>query len=209
MLTFLQFLHESLAQSQTDRQATFPVDRPSWFNSKTGQILPVETTYHAGHVASYPEQFGLNTEQLHDAILKFENPGHPSMETPEGRKRLAEKRVDQLKTGYNDTNRGIDSLVLGSGWVRVQPNTRRQLYVQGKAPALHRLARTVLQDHPDVRSLSMDVHGANEAYGHLDPSIQGVAHSLEGRDMIQDFVERGGAPHKSYSRIIRVQPNPS
>jgi hypothetical protein len=209
MLTFLQFLHESLAQPEGTRRSTFPTDTPSWFNSKTGRILPIETTYHAGHVASYPEQFGLNTEQLHDAILKFENPGHPSMETPEGRKRLAERRVDQLKTGYNDTNRGVDSLVLGSGWVRVQPSTRGALYAQGGASALHGLAKTVLRDHPHITSLNMDVHGANQTYGHLDPSIQGVAHSVEGRDMIQDFVERGGAPHKSYSRIIRVQPNPS
>jgi len=205
MKSFLQYLRESLAQPERTSRATFPVDKPSWFNSKTGQILPVETTYHAGHVVSYPEQFGLNTEQLHDAILKFENPQNPSMETPEGRKRLAERRVDQLKTGYNDTNRGIDSLVLGSGWVRVQPSTRGALYAQGGASALHGLAKAVLRDHPHITSLNMDVHGANQTYGHLDPSIQGVAHSVEGRDMIADFVERGGAPHRSYSKIIRVR----
>lgn len=203
MLSFLQYLRESLAQPEGTSRATFPVDKPSWFNSKTGQILPIKTTYHAGHVASYPEQFGLTTEQLHDAILKHENPQHPSMQTPEGQQHLAGQRVDQLKTGYNDTNRGVDSLVLGSGWVRVQPNRGEGLYAQGRASALHRLAKTVLRDHSHITSLTMDVHGANETYGHLDPTIQAVAHSLEGRDMIGDFVERGGAPHKSYSKIVR------
>jgi len=203
MKSFIQYLRESLAQPEGTSRATFPVDKPSWFNSKTGQILPIKTTYHAGHVASYPEQFGLTTEQLHDAILKHENPQHPSMQTPESQQTLAKKRVDELKTGYSDTNRGVDSLVLGSGWVRIQPNTRRTIFAQGGASALHRLAKTVLRDHPDVRSLIMDVHGANETYGHLDPSIIGMAHSLEGRDMIRDFVERRGAPHTSYSKIVR------
>lgn len=205
MKTFGEFLRESLARPESRTTPVFP-SGASWFNSKTGQILPVETTYHAGHVATFPEQFGVTPEELHSSILKFENPQHPQMGTPEEREHLAKKRASQLRSGYTDTHRGVDSLVMGKGWVRVQ-NSENTLWAQGKAPALHSLAKTVLRDHPGVRSITMDVHGAVETYGHLDPSIQGMAHALEGRDQIQDFVERGGAPHKQYTRIVRGKPN--
>lgn len=224
MLSFLQYIIESVAGTPPQIGTG-----ASWYNSKTGQITPIEghsqyddktgkelpganglrdATYHAGFVVKNLDHFGITPEELHQAILQFENPQNPLMRTPEEQLHLAKKRVDQLATGYNDTNRGVDSLVMSKGWVRVQRHPL-SLWAQGKAPALLRLAKRVHTSHPDIRSMHMDVHGARETYGHLDPSIHGMAHVLEGREDIQDFVERGGAPHRSYTRIIRVSSSPS
>jgi hypothetical protein len=216
MLSFLQYLRESLADPSPVKSKQ-PFELGSlWYNSKTGQHTAIDpsgsrgqpdsglqsATYHAGFVVKNPEHFGVTTQELHDAILKFENPKHPDFQTPEGQKRLAEKRIGQLASGYSDTHPGVDSLVMSKGWVRVS-RTPSTMYVQGKAPALFRLAKQVHHFHPDITSLSMDVHGAAETYGHLDPSIHGMAHTLVDRDTIQDFVERSGAPHPSYTRIVR------
>jgi hypothetical protein len=233
MVSFLQFLRESLAQESTPKTPReFPVGS-SWYNSKTGQMTAIEghsaydvqtgketpgangltdATYHAGFVVKNLHHFGISPEELHDSILQFENPSNSELQTPEGRQQLAERRVRQLKTGYIDTHRGVDSLLMGRGWVRVSKVTSSTgargtgLYVQGKAPALYALARDVHRNHPDIESINMDVHGASETYGHLDSTIQAMAHRLQGRDTIQDFVERRGAPDtRSYTQIIRTQ----
>jgi len=225
MKSFLQFLRESLADA--GQAAPKPLAAGSfWYNSKTGQTTPIsgnssyvagqpetpgsnglrDATYHAGFVVKNLHHFGITPEELHESILKFENPRQPDLQTPEGRQRLAQKRVNELSTGYSDTNPGVDSLVMSKGWVRGHRNPL-SLWLQGKAPALFKLARHAYHTEPKIASIHMDVHGAAETYGHLDPTIQAMAHVLEGRDQIQDYVERGGAPHKSYSRIIRANPN--
>ena len=225
MKRFLQFLRESLADA--GQAAPKPLAAGSfWYNSKTGQTTHIagnstyapgepetpgpngllDSTYHAGFVVKNLNHFGITPEELHDNILKFENPQQPDLQTAEGRQRLAKKRVEQLATGYSDTNPGVDSLVMSKGWVRGHRNPL-SLWLQGKAPALFKLARHAHHTEPKIGSIHMDVHGAAETYGHLDPTIQAMAHVLEGRDQIQDFVERGGAPHKSYTRIVRVKPN--
>jgi hypothetical protein len=230
MLSFLEYLKESLAQESAPKAPREFPEGSSWYNSKTGQMTPIEghskydpktgeqtpgangltdATYHAGFVVKNLHHFGISPEELHHSILQFEDPKLPDFETPEGRQELAEKRVKQLDYGYRDTHPGVDSLLMRKGWVRVSKVSSSTgargtgLYVQGKAPSLYNLARDVHRNHPDIESITMDVHGAAETYGHLDPSIQGMAHSLEGRDTIQDFVERRGAPHRSYTQIIR------
>lgn len=225
MLSFLQFLHESLANTTTPQTPGVFSAGSSWYNSKTGQITPIEghsrydsqtgkqirgangltdATYHAGFVVNNLDHFGITPEELHTSILSFENPRHPQMGTPEEQQHLAKKRVDELRTGYRDQHPGVESLVMGRGWVRVS-RSPLSVFAQGKAPGLLALAKHVYNGDPKIRNLTMDVHGANETYGHLDPSIQGMAHSLEGRDHMLDFIERRGAPHRSYTRIVRVR----
>lgn len=226
MKSFLQFLRESLADTGVvPPQKKFP-EGSAWYNSKTGQVTPIagnstyaageketagpnglmDATYHAGFVVKNLHHFGITPEELHEAILNFENPQQPDLQTPEGRQRLAKKRVEQLATGYSDTNPGVDSLVMGKGWVRVS-RSPRSLWAQGKASSLLKLTKHAYHTEPDIKSIHMDVHGARETYGHQDPTIQNMAHVLEGRDQIEEYMERGGAPHRSYTRIIRVNPN--
>ena len=226
MKPFLQFLRESLAD--TRQTAPKPLEAGSfWHNSKTGQTTPiagnssyaagepetpgpnglVDATYHGGFVVKNLHHFGITPEELHDSILKFENPGQPDLQTPEGRQRLAKKRVEQLATGYSDSHAGVESLVMSKGWVRGHFMEGTKLWIQGKAPALHKMVKHAYHSNPRINSIGIDVHGARETYGHLDPTIHGMAHQLEGRDTIQDYLERGGAPHKSYTKIIRVNSN--
>ena len=230
MLSFLQFLYESLADTTAPQTPGVFSAGSSWYNSKTGQITPIEghsnydpqtgkqtrgangltdAAYHAGFVVKNLDHFGITPEELHSSILQFENPRHPQMGTPEEREHLARKRVDELRTGYRDQHPGVESLVMGRGWVRIV-RSPLSVFAEGKAPGLLALAKHVYHNQPKITSLIMDVHGANQTYGHLDPSIQGLAHSLKGRDDILDFIERRGAPHRSYSRIVRVRgDNPS
>jgi hypothetical protein len=214
MLSFIRFLQESLVNS--DQQ--FPSGK-GWYNSKTGKHTVIDpaitggilgsrlepATYHSGFVVKNPEYFGISPEEMHDSILRFENPQHPELQTPEGQKRLAKKRVEQLASGYSDTHPGVESLVMNKGWVRINKTGPSSVHAQGKAPALLNLGRRILHLYPDITSLNMDMHGAAETYGHINPNIIGIHYSLEGRDVIQDFVERGGAPHRSYSRLVFKQ----
>lgn len=225
MLSFLQFLRESLAGTPAPKTPGVFSAGSSWYNSKTGQITPIEghskydsqtgtqtrgangltdATYHAGFVANNLDHFGIAPEEVHRSILQFEKPSHELMQTPEGQAKLASQRVKELQTGIRDQHPGVESLVMGRGWVRVS-RSPGSVFAQGKAPALLALAKHVYNHHPKITSLTMDVHGANQTYGHLDPSIQGMAHALEGRDQIEDFIERGGAPHRSYTQIVRVK----
>ena len=227
MLSFLQFLYESLADASAPKTPSMFPSGSSWYNSKTGQITPIEghskydsqtgkqipgangltdATYHAGFVANNLDHFGITPEELHASILQFEKPHHPQMGTPEEREHLAKKRVDELRTGYRDQHPGMESLVMGKGWVRVS-RSPLTVFAQGKAPGLLALAKHVYNRDPKITNLRMDVHGANQTYGHLDPTIQGMAHQLEGHDTIRDYLERGGAPHRSYTKIIRVNPD--
>ena len=55
MKTFLQFLHESLADTTAPQTPGVFSARSSWYNSKTGQITPIE-----GH-SKYDPQTGKQT----------------------------------------------------------------------------------------------------------------------------------------------------
>ena len=201
--TFLQFLRESVA-AQPSLIGQF------WYNGKTGEFRDIDrtdaryddsgniqktvdsATYHAGYVAKNPHVFGLSEQQLAQDIEKWD----PNSS--------GQRVLQNLKTGYTDTHPVVDNAVMKNGWVRVVGSSGGKLYVQGKTPYLHRLARHVREAHPNVTSISMDVHGAREEYGHLDSSIQGMAHVLEGREDIDNYVASGGAPNRRYTRIIRV-----
>jgi hypothetical protein len=209
--TFLQFLRESVA-AQPSLHGSF------WYNGKTGEFRDIDrtdaryddtgnvqktidsATYHAGYVAKNPHVFGLTEDQivagLHEYESKFSR--GPEQST------LGQRALKNLQNGMVDTHPVVDSMVMKNGWVRVVGSSNGKLWVQGKTSNLHRLARHVREAHPNVTSMSMDVHGAREEYGHLDSSIQGMAHVLEGHEDIDNYVASGGAPNRRYTRIIRV-----
>jgi len=213
MLKFLQFLYESLAATQSPLQTEAG---SYWYNSKTNEFRNIDhtdaryddagniqtsidsATYHAGYVAKNPHLFDLTEEDLVKGLDQYETrfPGSSG-----------KGMLKQLKNGFTDTHPVLDNMVMKKGWVRIvrSGSSSPRIYAQGTTRGLHALARHVQKSVPAVRALSLDVHGANQEYGHIDSSIMGISHVLEGQDDIDQFVESGGKPNRRYSRIIRVQ----
>ena len=199
ILSFLQFLRESY--NVGNMRGSF------WYNSNTGEVHNLDggpegiepATYHAGFVANNPHVFGITRDEMLHAI-QAHNKEIGLRDTPES----AERILHLVSTGYSDTNGGLDNLVMSKGFVRVHSSVGGGLYTQGHNSALHKLAREVHRNYPDITSIKMDVHNAPQLYGAQDPTIRGMAHVLEGRDDIEQFVTSGGAPNRRYTRIIRV-----
>jgi len=197
MLSFLQFITEALTATKPSLTGSF------WYNSGTGQFHDLNgergvtepSTFHVGFVANNPHLFGITEAQIQDAI-KTHKSFTPS--TP------AEKVLKQIKFGEIDTHPAVDDLIMGKGWVRVHGSHQGNMYVQGKTKGLHKLAQQVQQNFPNIKSINMDVHGAKQEYGHMDSSIRGMSHVLEGSEDIEQFVSSGGKPNRRYTRVIRV-----
>ena len=131
MLSFLQFLHESLADTTAPQTpSTFSPGR-SWYNYKTGQNTSIEghsryniqtgvetpgptglldATFHGGFVAKNLQHFGITPEEAHEAILQFEKPHQELMQTPEGQAKLAAQRALQYNPQSKEAQKLYDGL---------------------------------------------------------------------------------------------------